>query len=138
MLRNVGLKPRVVKGTFHTDLPVDFNDDPREGGDAVHFWVACSGFLVDITADQFNDEIEDDRMQAVYCVPQGSALWRYGKGKDVRGNLTPKIIDHVLTGRERMGDIPVNETLAELRQFAGALAGRVPLGKPVTVGGTRR
>jgi hypothetical protein len=136
LLRRAGLKATVYKGTFRTDLPAD-EDGPENGGDALHFWVLCEGFLVDITADQFNDELDDEEMPGVYCEPAKTALWRYGKGKDVRGNLTPKILDHDFKGRKRMGDIRVNETMDELRKFAGALSVGVPLGKPMIAGGTR-
>jgi hypothetical protein len=82
--RKAGLKPKVIKGTFTTDLdPVAATfvtgSEYTEGGggDAIHCWVTCAGFLIDLTADQFNDEIEDDEMPEIYCVPIKLTSWRY-------------------------------------------------------------
>lgn len=63
-LKAAGFKPTRVQGTFSVDEP-----DPEvtpaeafESGEAytpIHHWIELGGLIVDVTASQFNDEIED-------------------------------------------------------------------------------
>jgi len=80
MLRKKGLEPRVVKGHFSTDLPAegDYGEEHGNGGDRLHYWIQCSGFLVDITADQFNGELDGKEMPEIVLSPLRKAHWRYG------------------------------------------------------------
>jgi hypothetical protein len=90
MLRKAGLKPRLVKGMFHTDLREMLRGLSEELTD-LHWWVECSGYLVDITADQFNGELPEGQepMPEVVCVPREDASWRYGGGKFARPQDSP-------------------------------------------------
>ena len=88
MLRKAGLKPTVMRGTFWTaarELVKPIRKDA-----SLHWWVECSGYLVDITADQFNGEISDEEaMPEVVCVPRKQASYRYSKGKTDLSKANP-------------------------------------------------
>ena len=90
MLRKKKLKPKILKGTFQTDLPTegDYSGEHENGGKSLHYWVQVSGFLVDITADQFNAELEGDDQPEIVVFPRSEASWRYSKGKVVKPRLS--------------------------------------------------
>ena len=95
VLQKHGLKATIVQGTFQ--IPCGCVD--KWGKVKIypwinlHFWIECSGFMVDITADQFNEVIEDDsvpikngiKMPKVYCVPIKKITKRYHKKKYIIG-----------------------------------------------------
>jgi len=72
-----GYKPKVIKGTYWIDNPDPEHSDEWDPGDfdsedafeeakhhPIHFWVEAGRFLIDISADQFQPEVED-RIPAV-------------------------------------------------------------------------
>lgn len=63
-LKKLGYKPKLIKGTFLTDLPYDYREK-KEGGEALHYWIEIEGLILDLTAEQFNDELEDDVMPGI-------------------------------------------------------------------------
>ena len=86
MLRKAGLKPRLVKGMFYTDLRkllrgLSVDDE--------HWWIECSGYLIDITADQFNEELPEGQMPEVVCTPRKDASWRYVGGRLANPRTSP-------------------------------------------------
>jgi len=86
-LRKEGFNPKIIKGFFSVDFATGDLEcfEEEQGGDARHYWIVCAGYLVDITADQFNDEIEGyEKMPPVLCVPLDNAPWRYLPGKSVK------------------------------------------------------
>jgi hypothetical protein len=73
ILRRAGFSAHVIRGTFGVDSPdpgaysdwdvEDFESaDVMEGAmyNPLHYWVACGRYWVDISADQFNEEIESE------------------------------------------------------------------------------
>jgi hypothetical protein len=74
-LQKYGYKAQIVQGTFEIDDPnmenydewdeKDFNNE-EDFNDVIyhplHYWVEVNGMIIDITASQFNDEIEDEQM----------------------------------------------------------------------------
>jgi len=92
LLKKSGLKAKIIKGTFQTDLPPNWSEDQETGGKATHFWVVCNGYLLDITADQFNDEIEGEPMEGIVFVPLNEKKYRYPRysiGKVVSPTKNP-------------------------------------------------
>ena len=74
----------LVKGTFYVERPEDRQDDPDalhsldkpdeamqereeldENNEVLHYWVEVAGIIADITATQFNDEIDGEVMEPV-------------------------------------------------------------------------
>jgi len=70
---NNGFNAKVVIGTFYLDDPdvlyddnehfmgeeeVDYESGEEASHNPIHYWVEVDGIIVDITADQFNDEVE--------------------------------------------------------------------------------
>lgn len=71
----------VVQGTFNIDIPneeayEDWDENDFDDQDAMekakffplHYWVEVPGrprLIVDVTADQFNEELDDDVMDAI-------------------------------------------------------------------------
>jgi hypothetical protein len=64
-----GYKAIVVQGTFAVDEPnmeycedldQDNEDDAKAIYNPLHYWVEVNGKILDLTADQFNDEIENE------------------------------------------------------------------------------
>ena len=93
MLRKKKLKPKILKGTFQTDLPTegDYSGEHENGGKSLHYWVQVSGFLVDITADQFNAELEgDDQPEIVVFPPKRSVLALFKRQSCQASPLAPQ------------------------------------------------
>jgi hypothetical protein len=123
LLKKAGFKAKIIKGTFLTDLPPDYleslvTDEDREiGGKAIHFWVVCDGYLLDITADQFNDEIEGETMGEIVFVPlneKKSRYPRYSVGKTVSLTKNPCSTLKALSIIQRMPEKETKETLKEI------------------------
>jgi hypothetical protein len=78
-LRNAGIAARRVQGTFYLDEPdpskYDEDMDEAEMHEATHHWVEVGPYIVDVTADQFADESEDEIPPIV--LGRKKDLWRY-------------------------------------------------------------
>jgi len=86
-LKHMGLKPKLIKGYFQTDLPSEHDDENDFNGEALHYWVELDGHIIDLTACQFNDEIEGERMpEIIFC--NKKSYPRYIKGKSVNPRLS--------------------------------------------------
>lgn len=77
------IEAKIVKGTFAIDSPdPEYYPEEMEGCEEIyfptHYWVEVDGYIVDITADQFNDEIDDEPMPEV-VIGKYEALERYSK-----------------------------------------------------------
>jgi len=62
-LEDAGQSPKVFSGWLRCDLPSPALDPLLAAGghvDAAHYWVVLDGWIVDITADQFNPRITRD------------------------------------------------------------------------------
>lgn len=94
-LAQKGYRAKVIRGTFAIDNPNwEFYDewDPSDFKSPeamefaiyhpLHYWVEAEGFLLDITADQFSDEV-DERLPAV-VVGRYRDLPRYRKNVVLR------------------------------------------------------
>jgi hypothetical protein len=81
---------------------------------ALHFWVVCEGFLVDITADQFNDEIEGEEMSEIVFVPLKGKNLRYSKGRTVSLTKNPCSPLNALSIIQGMPKKETKETLKEI------------------------
>jgi hypothetical protein len=72
-LRNNGFDARVVMGTFYLDNPdvlydddehfmgedeIEYEDGEHASHNPLHYWVEVDNMIVDITADQFNYEVD--------------------------------------------------------------------------------
>ena len=77
-LNAAGCQSSVVQGTFQIDEPdpfacEDWDENDFDSPDTMeeakynplHYWVECNGTVIDITADQFNDELTGDVMQPI-------------------------------------------------------------------------
>ena len=93
-LREYGYDANRVVGTYVIDDPKelyygDDDDDEEEQEDfyhPMHHWVEVAGVeevvVIDITADQFNDEMDDENPPVV--IGTYSDLWRYEPKKVIR------------------------------------------------------
>jgi hypothetical protein len=90
-LRRIGYPARVVMGRLEIDFPnwehytewdpADFNSE-EEMNEAMHtplhYWVEIGDLIIDITADQFNDELDSDVLEPVMVGSYNDdRLWRY-------------------------------------------------------------
>jgi hypothetical protein len=70
-LSKMGYSSDVIAGTFYVDQPDpmasdEYEEDEVDGHNAVHYWVLASGIIVDVTASQFNDELDGYELPDVY------------------------------------------------------------------------
>jgi len=115
LLKKSGLKAKIIKGTFQTDLPPNWSEDQETGGKATHFWVVCNGYLLDVTADQFNDEIEGEQMPEIICVPVKQNNSRYSDGRiisQIKNPCSPLVALSTIQADQKKRD--VKKTLKEL------------------------
>lgn len=80
-LKAAGFKPTRVQGTFSIDEPDPevTPDEAFESGEAytpIHHWIELDGVIVDVTASQFNDEIEDPMPDVVIGRPRDLGRYR--------------------------------------------------------------
>lgn len=61
-LRKLGYKPKLVQG----DVKLDGTGIFARG---FHFWLELDGRVIDVTGDQFNNEIEGDRIPEIVIEP---------------------------------------------------------------------
>lgn len=79
-LKKAGFRPVRVRGTFLIDDPnPEFTpEEAFESGEAwtpIHHWIEVDGWIVDVTAVQFNEEIEEPMPEVV--VGRARDLKRY-------------------------------------------------------------
>lgn len=80
-LKKAGFSPLRVRGTFEVDEPNPeiTPDEAFESGEAytpTHHWVELEGLIVDVTATQFNSEIEEPMPDIVIGMPQELGRYR--------------------------------------------------------------
>jgi hypothetical protein len=74
-----GINAIVVQGTFYVDNPNENFDeeyDDETYNNPLHYWVEINGEIIDITADQFNDELDGETMEGI-TIGGYSELTRY-------------------------------------------------------------
>jgi hypothetical protein len=54
------ISSQVIFGSFHLDFPTKQNKESTDYYAAPHFWVETENLIVDITADQFNEEVGEE------------------------------------------------------------------------------
>lgn len=68
-LKKHSIDSKVIKGSFYIDTPDEsqYEDDIDEDEMrlAPHFWVEVNNKILDITADQFQDEVEGERLAEI-------------------------------------------------------------------------
>jgi hypothetical protein len=86
-LNDAGFHSKVIKGRFHIDTPdqyaydniADMDLSPKDAEyemyNPLHYWVEINGQVLDITPDQFRDEIEEEIPDIVFGAYQN--LRRY-------------------------------------------------------------
>lgn len=112
-LQRMGLKPKLIRGFFQTDLPSEYDDEDEANeftiGKALHYWVELDEHVVDLTAGQFNDEIEGEKMPEIIFWRKKSYP-RYSKGKSVKPRLSVKAaLKEVCGDREQDLDLTIAE-----------------------------
>lgn len=115
LLKKSGLKANLIKGEFFTDCASEGAEDDDDSGDVLHFWVVCEGYLLDITADQFNDEIEGEQMPEIICVPVKQKNSRYSDGRiisQIKNPCSPLVALSTIQADQKKRD--VKKTLKEL------------------------
>lgn len=79
MIRDEGGKCRVVKGRFVLDDPdmeqYDSDIDPEAARFPFHWWVRVGTIIVDVTADQFSNEV--DEPIAPICIGEYADMSRW-------------------------------------------------------------
>ena len=60
-----GYDAKTVRGTFRTDAPYDKWGPQPDPCTAIHEWVEIDGLIVDATATQFNDYLDEAASQIV-------------------------------------------------------------------------
>lgn len=85
-------KPSIVRGTFLVDNPECLEDDSNYKC-ILHYWIEIelnnTPYILDITAEQFNDELDHDSMPDI-VFDSYSNLPRYTKLKTVYNYSTTK------------------------------------------------
>lgn len=61
-LLSLGYKPKLVKGFVKLDGAGIF-------GKGFHFWIELEGTIIDVTGDQFNTELLEDRIPEIVVAP---------------------------------------------------------------------
>ena len=70
LLRIEGIRSKLIGGTFAIDSPnleyidAEYHDYKRIFFPS-HYWLEINSLIIDITADQFNDELIDDEMNEI-------------------------------------------------------------------------
>lgn len=62
-LRKIGYPAMIAKGTFTLDRPdpdADYPSEEHETGKVTHYWVEIGDLLIDATADQFSEEVDEE------------------------------------------------------------------------------
>ena len=81
ILRFEGFRPKLIHGTFNIDNPcldyidIEFHNDKRIYFPS-HYWLEFDGFIIDVTADQFNIELDNDNMAEI-VIGKYEELLRY-------------------------------------------------------------
>jgi hypothetical protein len=66
-LNEAGYNAKVVEGTFEIDFPDQeyYDEEDEDMYIPKHFWVEVNNKLLDITADQFQDEVDGEELQEI-------------------------------------------------------------------------
>lgn len=86
-LKRARLKPIIVEGSFYCEEPNSAifegaeDDDPCWNGDLLHYWVELDGYIIDGTADQFNEQISGPDHYSAVTIGTYTELPRYTRWK---------------------------------------------------------